>query len=77
MVVLNTSRVTLVSCKVLHVGEHHLHKIVAFDGHQVWDNICKPMLDSYVCWGEGVMMEVNMMSAILTVVRVFHLGLGH
>jgi hypothetical protein len=26
---LNTSIVTLVSCKVLHVGEDHLHKIVA------------------------------------------------
>ena len=24
-------------------------------------NICKPMLDSYVCWGEGVLMEANMM----------------
>jgi hypothetical protein len=27
---LKTSRVTLFSCKVLHVGEDHLHKIVAF-----------------------------------------------
>jgi hypothetical protein len=27
---LNTSKVTLFSCKVLHVGEDHLHKIVAF-----------------------------------------------
>ena len=24
-------------------------------------NICKPILDSYVCWGEGVLMEANMM----------------
>ena len=26
----NTFRFTFVSCKVLHVGEDHLHKIVAF-----------------------------------------------
>ena len=30
-VLLNTTRVTFVSLKVLHVGEDHLHKIVAFD----------------------------------------------
>jgi hypothetical protein len=29
-VLLNTSRVTFFSCKVLHVGEDHLHEIVAF-----------------------------------------------
>ena len=27
---LNTSRVTLFSCKVLHVGDDQLHEIVAF-----------------------------------------------
>ena len=77
VVVLNTSRVILVSCKVLHVGENHLHEIVAFGGHQVWDNICKPMLESFVCWAEGVLMEENIMSEIKVVVRVFRLGLGH
>ena len=30
VVVLNTSRVIFVSCKLLHVGENHLHEIVAF-----------------------------------------------
>jgi hypothetical protein len=29
-VLLNTYRVTFVSCKVLHVGGDHLHKIMAF-----------------------------------------------
>lgn len=45
--------------------------------HQVRDNICKPMLDSSMCWAEGVLMDANMMSAIKVVVRVFQLGLGH
>ena len=59
------------------IGEIHLHEIVAFGGHQGLDTICRPMLDSSVCWAEGILMEGNMMSAIKVVVRVFRLGLGH
>ena len=74
VVILYTSRVILVSCKVLHVGENHLYEFVAFGGHQVWDNICISMLDSFVCWAEGVLMEEIKMSAIKVVVRVLCLG---